>query len=120
MRVIIADENAGVRSALRLLLEEIPNISVLAEASTCGKLLGQAEKSCPDLILIDVELPGLPLEELVENIKSICSGVAIIGLSSSPQMQKVAFEAGIFDFVCKSDPPESLLGALDKFYRFNE
>jgi two-component system nitrate/nitrite response regulator NarL len=120
MRVIIADEHAEVRSALRLLLEEIPDIFVAAETDTQEKLLLEVEKLCPDLILIDMELPGTNRKELLASINSRCPGVGVIALSSVPQMRQAALEAGIADFVCKSDPPESLLAVLDKYYHFKE
>jgi DNA-binding NarL/FixJ family response regulator len=116
MKVILADNHGDVRSALRLMLEEIPNITVLAEADNAESLLRESEKNCPDLILIDLELPVENLKELSSRVYSVCPGVGIVALSSLPQMHQVALEAGITEFVYKSDPPESLLTVLDKYY----
>jgi DNA-binding NarL/FixJ family response regulator len=116
MKIILADSNSDVRSALRLLLEEIPDVSVLAEVESTDTLFGELEKGCPDLILIDVKLPGVNLKELATRLYSGCPGVGIIALGSIPQMQQIAQEAGIPEFVYKSDPPESLLAVLDKYY----
>lgn len=116
MRVILADDQPEVRSALRLLLEEKPGITIIAEASTSKELLSQARVGCPDLLLLDWELPVSEPEELVKLLHQICPQLSIIALSSRPQMRPTALKTGIRYFVCKSEPPEQLLMALDNCY----
>ena len=112
MRVIIADDQPEVRSALRLLLEEKPGVKVIEEASSSCELLRKARETCPELVLLDWELPGTLPVELISILQAQCPRLAIIALSSRPQMRKAALESGVRDFICKSDPPEDLLTAL--------
>jgi DNA-binding NarL/FixJ family response regulator len=116
MRIILADDQPEVRSALRLLLEEKTGIKVIADASTSTELLRQVRACCPDLILLDWELPGSEPEKLVKLLHKTCSSLYIIALSSRPQMKPVALKAGVLHFICKSEPPEQLLAALDNCY----
>jgi DNA-binding NarL/FixJ family response regulator len=120
MRIILADDQPEVRSALRLLLEEKAGIQVIADASTSSELLLQVRSCCPDLILLDWELPGLDPEKLVKLLLKICTSLYIIALSSRPQMKPEAFKAGVRQFICKSEPPEQLLAALDNCYNILE
>jgi len=58
MRILLADNRSRVRFALRSLLEEQPGIVIVGEVSDCQELMAQAETDCPDLMLIDWDLPG--------------------------------------------------------------
>jgi DNA-binding NarL/FixJ family response regulator len=116
MRVILADDQPEVRSALRLLLEEKPGIQVLAEASTTRELLQQVRDNCPDLLLLDWELPGNDPAGLISLLRALCPQLTVIALSSRPQAKPAAVEAGVRHFICKSEPPEQLLTALDNCY----
>jgi SARP family transcriptional regulator, regulator of embCAB operon len=113
MRVIVADDQADVRSALRLMLEEKPGINVVGEASSSNELISQVKDNQIDLILLDWEIPEMKPEELMPLLRNFNPRVSIIALSSRPQMRKVALDFGAHYFICKSDPPERLLAILD-------
>jgi DNA-binding NarL/FixJ family response regulator len=117
MRVIVADDQPEVRSALRLILEEKPGISAVSEAQNSSELLTQVRANCPDLVLLDWELPGVNPKALVTTLQTLCPSLSVVALSSRPQMKQIALEAGAANFVCKSEPPEQLLKALDTYYR---
>lgn len=112
MQIILADDQTDVRSAIRLMLEEKPDISIVGEASTSFELLKQTRLNNPDLIMLDWELPGTSAKELVSLLQVMRPGILIIALSSSPMVRHIALKAGV-RFVCKSDPPETLLKAVD-------
>ena len=116
MRVIVADDQPEVRSALRLAIEEKPGNNILTEVSSSGELLWQVGANCPDLILLDWELPGTKPKDLLSVLQKLCPRLSVIALSSRPQVRQVAINAGAQDFVCKSDPPETLLLALENCY----
>lgn len=59
MRVFLADDQAKVRAALRLLLEQEPGLSVVGEVTEAKDLLAQVQVTQPDVVLLDWELPGL-------------------------------------------------------------
>jgi two-component system invasion response regulator UvrY len=116
MRIIVADDRPEVRSALRLMLEEKPENVVIGEVATSYELLWQVNTGRPDLILLDWELPGTKPKELLSILRALHPRILIIALSSYPQMRHAALEAGALSFVSKSDPPGSLLAALDDCY----
>jgi DNA-binding NarL/FixJ family response regulator len=114
MQVILADDQAKVRSALRLLLEHQPGVEILGEAVDTTGLLDWAKAACPDLVLLDWELPGLPAATLLPLLHDHCPDLRVIALSSRPEVRQAALDAGADDFVSKGDPPERLLIAIDE------
>jgi DNA-binding NarL/FixJ family response regulator len=117
MRVILADDQAKVRSALRLLLEYQPDVEILGEAVDTTGLLDWVKAVCPDLVLLDWELPGLPVAALLPLLNDYCPGLRVIALSSRPEVHQLALEAGADAFASKGDPPERLLRAIDEIDR---
>ena len=112
MRVVLADCQGKVRSALRLLLEQECEACVAVEADDAGSLLLAVQDFAPDLLLMDWHLPGQPPEELLAALRAECPGAFIAVLSGRPEVCDVALAAGANAFVCKGDPPEMLLDVL--------
>ena len=114
MRILIADDQADVRSALGLLLNQEPDLQVVAEATDAVSVLLAVEEHLPALILLDWELPGAPSASLVRVLRSQWPQLRVIALSSLPEARCAAVNAGVDAFVDKGDPPDALLAALRK------
>lgn len=112
MHILLADDQADVRSALRFLLEQEPGLSVVAEAAEAEELLAQAKTIQPDLVLLDWELPGMLGADLLATLRSDCPDLKVIALSGRPEARQEVLTAGIHGFVSKGDPPERLLRTL--------
>lgn len=116
MRVLLADDQASLRSAVRLLLEQEPDIEVVGEAAEAGILLSIVGAVAPDLLLLDWELPGTHAgngsERLLQRLRSCCPHIAVIVLSGRPEAAARAMAAGADYFVSKAEPPDSLLTAV--------
>ncbi len=112
MDVLLADDQAKVRSALRLLLDHQPDVEVLGEAVNATGLVDWVKAASPDLILLDWELPGFSPEAL-RSLRAFCPSLAVIALSGQPEARQEALSAGADGFVSKGDPPEQLLAAVD-------
>ena len=112
MRVLLADDQAKVRSALRLLLEQQPELEVVGEAAEVGGLLAQVRAIRPDLVLLDWELPGLQTVSLLPALRDLCPHLRVVALSGRPEARQAALDAGVDAFVSKGDPPERLLAAV--------
>lgn len=112
MRILVADDQAKVRSAIRLLLEHDEDIKVLGEAVDATGLLDWVSVVCPDLVLLDWELPGRDMGELLDAVRGSCSRVRVVALSGRPEARREAIAAGVDGFVSKGDPPERLLNTL--------
>jgi len=112
MRVLLADDQAKVRSALRLLLEQEPELSVVGEVAEADGLLAQARTARPNVVLLDWELPGFRAAESLYALQSLDSHLKVIALSGHLEAREEALAAGADAFVSKGEPPERLLIAL--------
>lgn len=112
MKVLLADDQIKVRSALRLLLEQQADVEILGEAVDSTGVLDWVKVACPDLILLDWELPGLQAVQLVRAVGEACPGARIVAMSGWPESRATALAAGVDVFVSKGEPPERLLSAI--------
>lgn len=110
VRVILADDRAAVRSSLRLLLGEEPGFEVVAEAADALGLLKTQEAA--EMILIDWELPGLPLPQLLQLLNYQRQQPMIVAMSSNPASRQQALETGADGFVEKGQAPSQVLSTL--------
>lgn len=120
MRILLADDQPQIRSALRLLLEQEPGLTVVDEASEVDDLMARVEASQPDVVLMDWELPDRrplspslhPRRALISALRSLNDHLAVVALSGRPEASRSALAAGADAFVSKGDPPERLLSTL--------
>lgn len=112
VRVLLADGTPKVRSALKLLLEQDEGITVNTAVASVRGLLEQVKLSCPDAILLDCDLSGLEVREVLPQLRSLCPRVRVIALCSRPEMRQASLSAGVDAFVCKTESPEKLLDVL--------
>lgn len=121
LRVLLADDQAGLRSAMRLLLEEDPEVEVIGEVAEAKTLLTKVEVTRPHLVLLDWELPGLKAlgggQQLLVLLHSRYPHLHVIVLSGQPEAGISALVAGADYFVSKADPPNSLLVVLHQAKR---
>jgi DNA-binding NarL/FixJ family response regulator len=121
VRVLIADDQPQVRSALRLLLGQEPGVTVVGEAEDAEQALKLATGGQPDLVLLDWELPGQPAadasagtgQHLLPALRARRPCLKVVALSGRPEARQAALAAGADAFVSKGDPPEQLLAALE-------
>lgn len=113
MRVLLADDQSKVRSALRLLLEQQPDLNILGEAVDAQSLLDWVSVVCPDVVLLDWELPGLGTNSLLPTLRQLCPHLKVIALSGRLEARGAALSAGADAFVSKGEPPERLLAAVN-------
>jgi DNA-binding NarL/FixJ family response regulator len=113
VRILIADDDAHVRAAIRLLLEQEAGVSSVSECPNVDLLVDQAAGFHPDVVLIDWELPGLqPAQSHMARLKASAPQTAVVALSCCPELRPQALRAGAASFVCKSDAPDKLVAVL--------
>ena len=112
MRVLLADDRTQVCLALKRLLEQEPELSVVGEASEAKDLLARVQETRPDLVLIDWELPGLRAADLLPALRAICCPMMVVALSGHKEMRQKALAAGANAFVSKEEPLNRLLTIL--------
>jgi DNA-binding NarL/FixJ family response regulator len=112
MRVFLVDDEARVRSALRLILEQDDCLQVVGETGDTYCIKGQIENLRPDLLLIDWEMTGVCCHELIGEIHQEYPHVWIAAMSSRPEARAAALQSGADAFICKGLLPEQVLEVL--------
>ncbi len=112
MRVLLADDHTRVRWALRTAIQEEDGMDIVGEVSEAPGLLAQVETLRPDVIVLEWELPGRPIGDLLADLRALDRPCQVIVLGQHPDTQAVALAAGADAFVSKADSPEQLLCAL--------
>lgn len=112
MRIVLADDQPEVLSALRFLLEQEEDTEVVGEVTSASSLVEIVSTLRPDVVLVDWELPGLEPGALLATARSLPMRAAVVALSGRPEAKRLAMTAGVDAFVSKGDPPEHLTDTL--------
>jgi DNA-binding NarL/FixJ family response regulator len=113
-RILLADDNPNLRSALRLLLETRLELELIMEAADMEHVLAQVENARPDCVILDWELPGRPTRERVSVLQALVPGLKVIALSTRPESKQIALAEGAEAFVSKADSPVVILDIIQK------
>ena len=116
-RVLLADDNPGLRSALRLLLETRLEFELIVEARDMEHVLAQVEDSRPDFIILDWELPGRPTRKRVSVLRTLVPHMKVIAFSARPESKQTALAEGAEAFISKNEPPILILDKIQKIYQ---
>jgi DNA-binding NarL/FixJ family response regulator len=119
IRILLADDNAEIRSALRLLLDTRFDLEVITEARDMEHVLAQVEDAHPDCVILDWDLPGRPTRERISVLRTLVPDLKVIVINSRPETEPLAKIEGADAFICKTDPPGKLLKAFQKLYLEN-
>lgn len=112
--VVLAEDQQMMREALVKLLRMEPDIDVLADVSTGDAAIAAAEQHRPDVVLLDIEMPGtsgLDAAVAIRQQRPSC-GVLILTTFSRPGYLRRAMEAGARGFLVKDAPVDELAGAI--------
>ncbi len=112
--LLLADDHQIVREALRLLLETQPDFNVIAETGDGLDALHLIEKHKPDLLILDMMMPGLTGLEVARRTKSISPATRVIVLSMHDAESYVveALAAGVAGYVLKKSSSSDLIHAI--------
>ncbi|GMQ78354.1 MAG: hypothetical protein BMS9Abin02_0857 [Anaerolineae bacterium] len=114
MRLFIADNQAKVRYALRVLLEKNPDVRITGEARDKESLQAKISASDPDVLIIDWLLMDEPSTEFIRKLRCNAPKIKIIILSSRPEHRDEVLNAGADAFISKIEPPDKLLAAISE------
>ena len=116
IRVVIADDQPLVRAGLEMFVRPQPDIEVVGEASDGSEAVRRVEAMRPDVVLMDVRMPGLDGIEATRRITADPRNAAtrIVMLTTFDRDAYVveAFRAGASGFLLKDVPPEHLIGSI--------
>ena len=110
LRLLLVDDHLIVRRGLASLLDDEPDLSVVAEAGSGEEAIAMAKENEPDVIILDLRLRDMSGIEVAAELK----GFQILMLSSFMQEEDVrrAFDAGVLGYVPKDKSSEELLDAI--------
>ena len=119
IRVLIVDDQAIVRKGIRALVAEVEYIQVVGEAGDGQEAVAQAEDLNPDVILMDLVMPGVDGIEAIRQITSRQEDARILVLTSFTSDDKVfpAIKAGALGYLLKDSEPADLLQAIQQVHR---
>src|SRR5262245_1685579 len=117
--VLLADDHALVREGTRRLLEAEPDIRVVAEAGNGEVAVAQAEQWQPDVVIMDVAMPGIGGIEATQRIKASLPKVAVLALTAYDDDQYVLalLDAGAAGFLLKDVRGAELVAGVRAVYR---
>ena len=114
IRILLVDDHAVLRSGLRLLLEREEGLEPVGEAGTAEDAIRALPRLRPDVVVIDIEMPGMGGLEGAARIRERSPGARILFLSMHDQARDVrrAFDAGADGYLLKSAADEDLVRAV--------
>lgn len=119
LRILLVDDHEVVRVGVRALIERQPGMEVVGEAGTVREAVLQAQTIAPDVVLLDLRLPGGDGLDACRQIKALRPQTRIIVLTSSPDEEMLfeAIAAGADGYVLKQIGSSELISALDQVGR---
>jgi len=114
IRIVIADDHMILRSGLRKLLSEQPEIEVIGEADDGNEAVTRTVELSPDILLLDLSMPGIGGVEAIRKIKSQIPKVAIIVLTMHEDEEHFleAVKAGASGYIPKKAADTELITAI--------
>jgi two-component system, NarL family, response regulator LiaR len=119
IRVLVVDDHAIVRQGIYALLETEPDVQVVGEAQDGRQAIAEAQRLRPDVVLMDLVMPGVDGVEATRRIRACQPEVRVLVLTSFGGDDKVfpAIKAGALGYLLKDSAPCDLIQAIHQVYR---
>jgi two-component system response regulator AlgR len=114
LKLVLADDEAPARNRLRELLADMPQISLVAEAKNGKEAVELAEIHLPDVVLLDIRMPGMDGIEAAQHLQKMPSPPAVIFTTAYDSYAMQAFDINAVDYLLKPIRSERLQAALQK------
>jgi two-component system, NarL family, response regulator NreC len=114
IRLLVADDHAVLRAGLRMLLEVQDDMAVAGEASDGVEVLQKARELRPDVVLMDLSMPGPPSGDVIRHVLRACpkTRVLVLTMHDDPAYLASAMAAGATGYVVKKVADSELLSAI--------
>src|SRR5438128_543497 len=114
LRLLIADDEPLAAERLQLLLAQAPQVDLVGTASDGESAVRMAEALGPDLLLLDIEMPGLDGIDVARALAAKQPSAAVVFITAFDQFAVAAFEVEAVDYLMKPVTPNRLQRALDR------
>ncbi len=112
--VVLVEDDRGLREQLTQILNSAPDIRCVGAFASAEEALQQLPARCPDVVLMDIKLPGMSGIECVARLKRLMPGLQIVMVTVYEDSERIfrALKAGASGYLLKSSPPQQLLEAV--------
>jgi DNA-binding NarL/FixJ family response regulator len=119
IKLVVADDHPIVRQGLRRIVSENADMTVIAEAASGDEVLEALENTNPDVLLLDISMPGPPFLELLRHVREKWPrlGVLVLSAHSEDQYAVRALKAGAGGYLTKERSPDELADAVRRIFR---
>jgi DNA-binding NarL/FixJ family response regulator len=114
IRVMLADDHAVVRAGYKFLLENVQDIEVVAEAASGEDALASYARCSPDVLVIDLTMPGIGGMEAIRRLRGQFpeARILVCTMHENPALVEHALQAGVAGYISKNSSPEALVTAV--------
>jgi DNA-binding NarL/FixJ family response regulator len=114
IRIMLADDHAVVRAGYRFLLENVQDIEVVAEAASGEDALARFDEVQPDVLVIDLTMPGIGGLEAIRRLRVARpdAKILVFSMHESAALVEHALQAGVCGYISKNSSPETLVTAV--------
>ena len=119
LKLVIADDEPLARERLRMLLADQAGVEVVAEAGDGQQVLDACAALRPDVVLLDIAMPGLDGLETARRLAGLVPPTAVVFCTAYDEHALSAFEAAALDYLVKPVRPERLAAALERVRSFH-
>lgn len=112
--IVLADDHTVVRKALRVLLEEEPGFEVVAEAEDADAAIRYLRGHKPDVLILDLNMPGRPSLEAIPDMKEASpeTKIVVLTMQKEPAFARQALQLGVLGYVLKEAADDELVQAV--------
>lgn len=119
IKVLIVDDHALVRMGIRRLLDDLPDMQVVADADSGESALLLVKQHRPDVVLLDMKMPGIDGWEVTRRLKKTNPAIKIIAVTAvrSEPIPGLILQLGAMGFLTKESGAEEMAAAIRKVYQ---
>lgn len=115
IKLLLVDDHTVLRSGLRLLLDSNQDMVVVGEAQSGEEAIAKVKQTDPDIVLLDISMPGMGGIEALQKIKQISDAkVLMLTMHADEEYLKEGLQAGASGYVLKQAADSELIGAIRK------
>ena len=118
LNVAIVEDNGQYRTAISIILQLNENFRLIHKLENCDEMIGRFEAEKPDVVLMDIDMPGMNGIEAVWEIKKQWPEIKILILTVFEDDEKIfgAIKAGANGYLLKKDSPQKIIEAINTVY----
>jgi DNA-binding NarL/FixJ family response regulator len=119
LNIAIIEDNAQYRTAISIIMQLNENFRLIHKLENCDEMIGRFEVEKPDVVLMDIDMPGMNGIQAVWEIKKYFPEIKVLMLTVFEDEEKIfgAIKAGANGYLLKKDSPQKILESIDAVYR---